>query len=98
MAAVFLCLAAVLFGGIWYIYLFVVPLPGKTAFESARHTLQYTFSSKNELRIAYFWIAALPAACIALAIGYLSNAAKSKQGAISVRRHSRSGGNYPSLI
>ena len=82
MAAVFLCLAAILFGGIWYIYLFVVPLPGETALESARHTLQYTFSSENELRNAYFWIAALPAACIALAIAYLSNAAKSKHGAI----------------
>jgi hypothetical protein len=82
MAAVFLCLAAILFGGIWYLYLFVAPLPGKTALESARRTLQYTFSSENELRNAYFWIAALPAACIALAIAYLSNAAKSKRWAI----------------
>ena len=82
MAAVFLCVAAFLFGGIWYIYLFVVPLPRETALESARHTLQFTFSSENELRDAYFWIAALPAACIALAIAYLSKAAKSKRVAI----------------
>ena len=80
----FLFLAAILFGGIWYLYLFVAPLPGKSALESARYALQYAFSPENEARTKFVWLAALPLSCIALAAAYLSNAAKSTGGAVTL--------------
>jgi len=81
MAALFSGLAAILFAGIWYIYLFVAPLPGMTAFESAGESLKYSFSPENGLRDRFIWLALLPAACIGMAVAYLVNLSATRAGA-----------------
>jgi hypothetical protein len=75
-------LAAVLAGAIWFALLFVAMPPGQSALESALGQLRYTFSSANEQRWWFAWLAALPVACGLLAVAYLLNASRSKIGGI----------------
>ena len=73
--------AAVLVGAVWFILLFVAMPPGQSALEAALGQLRYAFSSSNEQRWWFAWLAALPVACGLLAVAYFLNVARSKAGA-----------------
>lgn len=75
-------LAAVLAGAIWFALLFVAMPPGQSVLDSALGQLRYTFSSANEQRWWFAWLAALPVACGLLAVAYLLNASRSRTGGI----------------
>lgn len=75
-------LAAVLAGAIWFVLLFVAMPPGQSALDSALGQLRYAFSSANEQRWWFMWLAALPVACGLLAAAYLLNASQSRTGGI----------------
>jgi cytochrome bd-type quinol oxidase subunit 2 len=74
--------AATLVGAIWYIYLFVAPVRPESLTASAIDTLKYTFSSENEMRWWFAWLAALCLCCAAVGAAYLLNVGRKRQGAI----------------
>jgi len=71
-------LAALVFLPMWYIVLFVAPLPNMGAAESAVASLQYLFSQENSSRQMFVWLAALPFSCGVVGAAYLLNFARSR--------------------
>ena len=70
--------------GIWFIYLFVAMPGNQTVWQSAVGQLQHTFSGENPQAWWFAWLVALPVLCIALAVAYLLNLARSRAGGISL--------------
>ena len=65
--------AAVLCGGIWFIYLFVAMPENQSFLVSVTGQLQHTFSDENSHLWLFVWLAALPLLCIVLGVAYLLN-------------------------
>jgi hypothetical protein len=68
--------------GIWYIYLFVATPDNLGIFDSVVRQLRYTFSNENPHAWWFMWLAALPMACILLAVAYLTNLTRRRSIAI----------------
>jgi len=71
-------LAALVFLPMWFIVLFVAPLPNMGAAESAVASLQHLFSQENSSRLMFVWLAALPFSCGVVGTAYLLNFARSR--------------------
>jgi len=77
-------LAAVLGGGIWFIYLFVAMPDNQSIWASVVGQLQHTFSDENPQIWWFTWLAALPVLCVALGLAYLLNGARTRKGGMAL--------------
>ena len=67
---------------IWYAYLFVAMPENLSVWDAAVAQLRYTFSDANPRAWWFAWLLALPALCVALALAYLFNAARTRNGRV----------------
>jgi len=71
-----------LVGGFWYIHLFVAIPKSMTVWGYVKDQMHYTFSGANPNLWMFEWLVALPVLCMLMSVAYLSNAARSRAGAI----------------
>jgi len=77
-------LNALLYVGIWFVYLFAAQPENISVLDAVLEQLTYSFSEANSNRWFFVWIALAPAFCCLLSIAYLFQGVRSPNGALKL--------------